>query len=93
MELEIFTPSDKFTITDASGKRLDVTLLHSEEIPERVRNKMLSEVGFDGNEKPRWVQEDVRIFSSKILLYMTDIEAMGYKTLYVNILAKKCIVQ
>ena len=84
IELEIFTPSDKFTITDTSGKELGVTLLHSEEIAERIRNKMLSEVGFDGNEKPRWVQEDVRIFSSKILLYITDIEAMGYKTLYVK---------
>lgn len=84
IELEIFTPSDKFSITDSNGNKVESIILSSEEIPERVRNKMLSEVGFDGNEHPKWVVEDVRIFSSKVLIYISDISAMGYKTLLVK---------
>ena len=84
MELEIFTPSDKFSFMDTEGNKLESITLSSEEIPERVRNKMLSEVGFDGNDHPKWVTEDVRIFSSKVLIYLSDIPAMGYKTLLVK---------
>ena len=84
IELEIFTPSDKFIITDINEKELKTVVLESSEIPERVRNKMLSEVGFDGNDHPNWVKEDVRIFSSKIILYLEDMESMGYKTLLVK---------
>lgn len=84
LEIDIFTPSDKFIITDTDGNELETILINSEEIPERVRNKMLSEVGFDGNEKPKWVEENVRIFSSKIIIFVKDQKAMGYKTLLVK---------
>ena len=84
LKAEIFTPFTEFEIHDTDGNIYEIEILKSEKLAERIKNKMKSEVGFNTNDNPRWIKEDVEIYKTEILIYIKNLQAMGYKTLFIR---------
>lgn len=82
MELNIFTPSDKFEIEDCEGNKVPYTLIKSEDVTDIVKSATVKEIGLDGLQEAKWNKEDVRMFNTTLLIQAKDIPAVGYKTLY-----------
>ena len=45
---------------------------------------MKSEVGFNTNDNPRWIKENVEIYKTEVLIYIKNLHPMGYKTLFIR---------
>ena len=45
---------------------------------------MKSEVGFNTNDNPRWIKENVEIYKTELLIYLKDMLPLGYRTLFMR---------
>jgi alpha-mannosidase mngB len=45
---------------------------------------MKSEVGFNTDDNPRWIKENVEIYRTELLIYLKDILPLGYRTLFIR---------
>ncbi|WP_233573257.1 glycoside hydrolase family 38 C-terminal domain-containing protein [Leptotrichia sp. OH3620_COT-345] len=84
LKAEIFTPFDDVEIYDITGNVHESEILKSVKLEERIKNKMKSEVGFNTNDEPKWIKENVEIYKTSILIYAKNIPAMGYKTFFMR---------
>ncbi|BBM35225.1 glycoside hydrolase family 38 N-terminal domain-containing protein [Pseudoleptotrichia goodfellowii] len=84
LKAEIFTPSIEFEICDTDDNVYEIEILKSEKLAERIKNKMKSEVGFNTNDNPRWIKENVEIYKTEVLIYIKNLHPMGYKTLFIR---------
>ncbi|MDO5088558.1 MAG: glycoside hydrolase family 38 C-terminal domain-containing protein [Leptotrichiaceae bacterium] len=84
LKAEIFTPFNNVEIYDIEGNIYESEILASVELEERIKNKMKSEVGFNTNDEPKWIKENVEIYKTVILIYIEGLPAMGYRTFFVR---------
>ena len=84
LKAEIFTPFTDVEIYDTDGNIYESKVLKSEKLEERIKNKMKSEVGFNTNDNPRWIEENVEIYKTELLIYLKDILPLGYRTLFIR---------
>ena len=84
LKAEIFTPFTDIEIYDTDGTVYESKVLKSEKLEERIKNKMKSEVGFNTNDNPRWIEENVEIYKTELLIYLKDTLPLGYRTLFMR---------
>ena len=84
LKAEIFTPFIDVEIYDTDGNIYESKVLKSEKLEERIKNKMKSEVGFNTNDNPRWIEENVEIYKTELLIYLKDTLPLGYRTLFMR---------
>ena len=84
LKAEIFTPFVDVEIYDTDGNIYESKVLKSEKLEERIKNKMKSEVGFNTNDNPRWIEENVEIYKTELLIYLKDTLPLGYRTLFMR---------
>ena len=84
LKTEIFTPFTDVEIYDTDGNIYETKVLKSEKLEERIKNKMKSEVGFNTNDNPRWIKENVEIYKTELLIYLKDMLPLGYRTLFMR---------
>lgn len=84
LKAEIFTPFTEFEIYDTDGNIYEIEILKSEKLAERIKNKMKSEVGFNTDDNPRWIKENVEIYKTEVLIYIENFQSMGYRTLFIR---------
>ena len=84
LKAEIFTPFTDIEIYDTDGTVYESKVLKSEKLEERIKNKMKSEVGFNTNDNPRWIKENVEIYKTELLIYLKDTLPLGYRTLFMR---------
>ena len=84
LKTEIFTPFTDVEIYDTDGNIYETKVLKSDKLEERIKNKMKSEVGFNTNDNPRWIKENVEIYKTELLIYLKDMLPLGYRTLFMR---------
>ena len=84
LKTEIFTPFTDIEIYDTDGNIYESSVQKSEKLEERIKNKMKSEVGFNTDDNPRWVKENVEIYRTELLIYLKDTLPLGYRTLFIR---------
>ena len=84
LKTEIFTPFTDVEIYDTDGNIYKTKVLKTEKLEERIKNKMKSEVGFNTNDNPRWIKENVEIYKTELLIYLKDMLPLGYRTLFMR---------
>ena len=84
LKTEIFTPFTDVEIYDTDGNIYKTKVLKTEKLVERIKNKMKSEVGFNTNDNPRWIKENVEIYKTELLIYLKDMLPLGYRTLFMR---------
>ncbi len=84
IRMEIFTPYNEVEIYDTEERIYESKIIKSEKLEERIKNKMKSEIGFNMEDNPRWIQENVQIYKTEILVYVKNLNALGYRTFFIR---------
>lgn len=84
IKLSLFVPSSNFKILNNDNKELDYTLVSIEKIEDKIKNKMIMEVGFDGNESPNWIKNIETLHRAEIYLECKNINSLGYNTFFIE---------
>lgn len=84
-KIKIYSPqSEGFKILDLDGKEYNYQILNCEKMPENVIAKMKREIGFNGDDHPKWLKENFEVYEIEMNVYFEDINSMGYKTFLIE---------
>lgn len=89
LETQLFLPFKEVEIYDDEGNVYESEVIHIEDVTDEIFKKSVREIGVDNDSSTSWHKEIKRIYDSKILIDIKDLQPMSYKTLYIRQRKKK----